>query len=276
VTSPDRDEPLAIGIAGLGTIGLKIATVLDDGGIAGMRLAAVSSGSAEKARTRMSAFKTVPPVVSPAELSDRCDLVVECVPKAAFMEVALPVLSLGKTLVTVSGAAILANPDIVDTARRNGGRIVLATGALLGLDAIRAAAEGEIRSVRMVTRKPPKSLHGAPFLEENGIDVRTFSEARRVFSGTAAEGAIGFPSNVNVAAAVGLAGIGADTTELEIWADPALERNTHTIVVDADSARFEMKIENVPTDENPGTGKITALSVIAALRAEVGALRVGS
>ncbi len=97
-----------------------------------------------------------------------------------------------------------------------------------------------------------------------------------MFKGTAREGARGFPANVNVAAALGMAGIGPDETTLEIWADPALERNTHTIEVEADSARLHMTIENVPSDENPGTGKITALSVIATLRGLVAPLRVGT
>ena len=98
----------------------------------------------------------------------------------------------------------------------------------------------------------------------------------RVFHGTAREGAAGFPANVNVAAALGLAGIGPDRTTLEIWADPALDRNTHHIEVEADSARFSLSIENVPSEENPGTGKITALSVVAALRALTAPLKVGS
>ncbi len=97
-----------------------------------------------------------------------------------------------------------------------------------------------------------------------------------MFAGSAREGARGFPANVNVAAALSLAGIGADRTRLEIWADPGVSRNTHRIVVEADSARFEMTIENVPSEANPRTGKITALSVIAALRALTATLKVGS
>ncbi|HEX4194677.1 MAG TPA: aspartate dehydrogenase domain-containing protein, partial [Stellaceae bacterium] len=78
------------------------------------------------------------------------------------------------------------------------------------------------------------------------------------------------------AAALSLAGIGPDKTELEIWADPAVTRNTHTIEVEADSARFTMTIENVPSAENPATGRITPLSIIAALRALSTPLRVGT
>ena len=95
----------------------------------------------------------------------------------------------------------------------------------------------------MITRKPPRSLEGAPYLEENGIAIDGLDAPLRVFEGTAREGAAGFPANVNVAAALGLAGIGPDRTRLEIWADPGLDRNTHRIVVDADSARLSMKIE---------------------------------
>ena len=97
-----------------------------------------------------------------------------------------------------------------------------------------------------------------------------------MFDGSARDGARGFPANVNVAAALALAGIGPDRTRLQIWADPTLERNTHTIKVDADSARFEMTIENVPSVEKPGTGRITALSMIAALEGLTSPLRIGS
>jgi aspartate dehydrogenase len=166
--------------------------------------------------------------------------------------------------------------DVVDLARAHGGRIIMATGALLGLDAVRAAAQSNIHSVTMITRKPPKSLRGAPQLERLGVDVMSLDEPLKVFEGSAREGARGFPANVNVAAALALAGIGPDRTALQIWADPTLERNTHTITVDADSARFTMTIENIPSLEKPGTGRITALSMIAALDGLSSVLKIGS
>jgi aspartate dehydrogenase len=128
----------------------------------------------------------------------------------------------------------------------------------------------------MVTRKPPKGLAGAPYLEDQGITLDGLTEPLKVFDGSARDGARGFPANVNVAAALSLAGIGADRTRLEIWADPDIRRNTHHIVVEADSARFETTIENVPSEENPRTGRITALSVIATLRGLVAPLKVGT
>jgi aspartate dehydrogenase len=176
----------------------------------------------------------------------------------------------------LSVGQLLEHSDLIDLAERTGARIVVPTGALLGLDAVRAAAEGEIRSVTMVTRKPPSGLAGAPYLERHGIDLEGISAPLKVFEGSARDGARGFPANVNVAAALSLAGIGPERTRLEIWADPHVTRNTHRIVVEADAARFEMQIENVPTEENPRTGRITALSVIAALRRLTASLCVGS
>ena len=182
----------------------------------------------------------------------------------------------GKKLITVSGSGILDNLDLIESPKHNNAQIILATGAILGLDALRAAAESTIHSVKMTTRKPPNALSKAPYVIKNNIELDQLSEAKLIFKGSATDGAKAFPANVNVAAAVGLAGIGANKTELEIWADPNLERNTHKVEVKSDSAEFEMSIQNVQTPENPGTGKITGLSVIACLRGLKSSLKVGS
>jgi aspartate dehydrogenase len=150
------------------------------------------------------------------------------------------------------------------------------TGALLGLDAVQAAAEGHISRIHMITRKPPNGLDGAPYLVEHGISVAGLDQALRVFTGTAREAARGFPANVNVAAALALAGIGPDKTTIEIWADPAVDRNIHRIEVEADAARFTLQIENVPSDDNPKTGRLTPLSVIALLRKLSSPLAIGT
>ena len=187
-----------------------------------------------------------------------------------------PVVSRGKTAVVLSVGALLANDDLIAMAKAHGGQIVVPTGALIGLDAVTAAAVGTIHSVRMTTRKPVRGLLGAPYLVEHKIDIESIKEPLKVFEGTAREAAIGFPANVNVAAALSLAGIGPDRTRVEIWADPTVTRNTHRIEVDSDSARFSMTIENVPSEENPRTGRIVALSTVATLRGLVSELKVGT
>jgi aspartate dehydrogenase len=266
---------LSVGIIGLGTIGNVVAKALDDG-IGGMRLAAIASGRRDKAIASIAKLSEQVDLLTIDEVAERCDIIVDCAPKAVFRELAMATLSRGRILVTVSGAGILANEDIEDVARQNGGRLILATGALLGLDAVRAAAEGTIHSVRMITRKPPNALRDAPHIIDNNISLDRLNGAIQVFEGSAREGAKAFPANVNVAAALGLAGIGADATQLEVWADPHLDRNTHSIEVDADSAKFTLQIQNVQSESNPGTGKITALSVIACLRGMTAPMKVGS
>jgi len=272
-----RTEPpaLCVAVAGLGAVGFEVAMRLA-GGIDNLTLAAVSARDRAAAGARMATVDARVPVLPAGELAEVADIVVECAPAAVFPLIAEPALRAGCVLVPISVAALMEHLHLVDVAKGSGGRILVPSGALLGLDAVRAAAEGAIHSVRMVTRKPPGALVGAPYLETHGIGLDNLSEPLRVFSGTAREGAAGFPANLNVAAALGLAGIGVDRTELEIWADPTVTRNCHRIIVEADSARFELEIENIPSDANPRTGRLVANSVVACLKRLVSPLVVGT
>jgi aspartate dehydrogenase len=267
-------EQRGVAIVGLGAIGKKVAEALDQG-IEGLRLTGVSAQHPEKHHNWLSSLKTPPAVLPIEELAGVADIVIECAPARLLRSIVAPFVEKGKTAVVLSVGALLENDDLIDVAQQNGGQIMVPTGALIGLDAVTAAAVGEIHSVRMVTRKPVQGLAGAPFLVENNIDIESIKEPLKVFDGTAREAAKGFPANLNVAVALSLAGIGPDRTRLEIWADPALTRNVHRVEVDSDAARFSMSIEGIPS-ENPRTGRITALSVIALLRKQRAALRVGT
>ncbi|HEY6259689.1 MAG TPA: aspartate dehydrogenase [Xanthobacteraceae bacterium] len=263
-----------VAIAGLGAIGRVVARRLADG-LPGLSLACAAARDRAKAQAWLRAEGIDCPLVELEAFPDLADLAVECAPAALIEEICRPMLEAGKTVMVLSAGALLARADLMALAKERGGQIIVPTGALLGLDAVTAAAEGSIRMVRMTTRKPPNGLAGAPYLVAHGISVDNLSEPKCVFSGTAGEAAAGFPANVNVAAALSLAGIGPERTRTEIWADPTVDRNCHTIEVEADSARFTLKIENVPS-ENPRTGRITALSVVAALRKLHSPLRVGT
>ena len=271
----ENGKRVRVAIAGLGAVGMAVAHRLDQG-ITGLELVAVTARRLEHAAERLQVFHRPPKVTNAESLAEGADVIVECAPAEVFAEIAEPVLRAGKTLVAISTAALLSNWHLVELAGQTGAQIIVPSGALLGLDAVRAAAEGRIDSVRMITRKPPAGLAGAPYLVTHGIDLDGLTEPLRVFQGTAREGAVGFPANVNVAASLALAGIGPDRTELEIWADPLLTRNTQTIVVEADCVRFEMTIENVPTEENPRTGRLVALSVVATLKRFVSPLVIGT
>jgi aspartate dehydrogenase len=266
---------LRVAIGGFGAIGRVVAQHLDRG-IEGLALAAVSARDVARTESAMAGFARPAPVLPLARLGEEAAIVVECAPAAVLREVAEPALAHGRLVMVLSCGALLDNFDLVDLARRHGGRIQVPSGALLGLDAVVAAAEGGISRVHMITRKPPRGLAGAPYLEANAIDLAGLSEPKRVFTGTAREAARGFPANVNVAAALALAGLGPDRTTIEIWADPAVTRNIHRIEVEAEAARFTMQIENVPSAENPRTGRLTALSVVAALKKLTAPLAMGT
>jgi aspartate dehydrogenase len=267
-------KTLRVGLAGLGAVGLDVAKRLIDG-VDGLTLTAVSVRDADKARRNLPQIGDLIALRSLDALADDCDIVVEALPPAHFRDVAISAIDKGRIFMPLSVAQLLDNWDLVDRAKANGARIVVPTGALLGLDAVRAAAESGIKSVTMITRKPPAGLEGAPYLVANNISVKNLDKPLKVFDGSARDGAKGFPANVNVAAALSLAGIGPDKTRLEIWADPAQTRNTHRIEVEADAARFSMSIEGVPS-ANPRTGRLVAPSTIAALRGLVSTLKIGS
>jgi aspartate dehydrogenase len=274
MTKLSNERPLRVGIAGLGAVGLEVAKRLV-AGVPGLTLAAVAVRDVDKAQRALPQVGDSISVCKMTELANTCNVVVECLPPALFRDIAVSAIDRGRIFIPLSVAQLLENGDLIERARQKGARIVVPTGALIGLDAVRAAAEGTIHAVKMVTRKPPAGLEGAPYLRDHGISVRGLKEPLKVFEGSARDGARGFPANVNVAAALSLAGIGPDRTQLEIWADPNVTRNTHTISVDADTARFTMTIENVPS-ENPRTGKSVAPSTVAALRALVSELKVGT
>ena len=267
--------PLKVGIGGLGAIGMALARRLDKG-IDGLTLTAVSARDIDSARLRLSDLRQQVPVMALSELAPVSDVVVECAPAAVFGQIAEPAIRMGKILIPVSVGGLLDNWHLVELARTTGARINVPSGAVLGLDAVRAAGLGDIQRVTIVTRKPPAGLKGAPHIGKHQIDLKAVEEPLKVFEGSARDGVAAFPANVNVAAALGLAGIGPDQTWLEVWADPTVNRNTHSITVESDSAQFELKIENVPTEENPRTGRIVALSTLAALKRLVDPLTVGT
>jgi aspartate dehydrogenase len=263
-----------VAIAGLGAVGRVLVSRLAEG-LPGTELSAVSSRDPVRAQQAIRELGADVPVTEVDELEPLADLVVECAPAHLLPAIAEPFLRAGKEVVVLSAGALLEHEYLVEMATLRGGRITVPTGALLGLDAIAAAQEAGIKSLRLTTRKPPAGLAGAPGLEDSGIDMDGLTEPRLVFSGTARQVVRGFPANLNVAVALSLAGPGPDHTHVEVWADPGVTRNTHTIVMTSDVADLTMTIENVPS-ENPRTGRITPWSVISLLRKRTATLSIGS
>jgi aspartate dehydrogenase len=269
MTGPAR----RIGILGVGTIGRHVARALASG-MPGLTLVGATSRDAGRAREFLASLPGAPPLLAFAELLQRSDVVVEAATQAALVELAPAILDAGRDLVVLSVGALLDHPEWVARAAARGGRIHAPSAAIAGLDGLKGAAvDGHLDTVLMETRKPPRGLAGAPGVA--GIDLAAITAATLVFEGTAREACRAFPANVNVVAAVSLAGLGPDRTRIRIHADPAVDRNRHTVTAEGAFGRLRIELENVPS-ENPRTGKLSYLSTIAYLRDLGAPLRVGT
>jgi aspartate dehydrogenase len=232
----------------------------------GMRLTAVATRGDIQARAYLDALRHAVPSLAFGELPGAADVIVECAPAHLLPAIAEPALQSGRTLVVFSAGALLSHPYLVDMADRHGGRIIVPSGAVGGLDAVAAIAQGATTcKVKLVTSKPLHSLAGAPCFASGQMRMEEVSSPVCVFSGTAQDAAAIFPANMNVAAALALAGIGMERTLVEIWADPQARCNRHRIELESDVANMTFTIENHPSD-NPKTSRIAALSAIALLR----------
>jgi aspartate dehydrogenase len=268
-------KSLSIAIAGLGAIGggmvAEIARSEPD-----IRITAVSAHNADKARAFLLTHHMNPPILPLNDLPQATDIVIECLPAALFDTIADATLSAGKGLMVLSVGQLARRQDLIPAFRARNQRLIVPTGAILGLDVVRALSRGDVTTSRIITRKSPASLVGAPHLVANGIDPMATTAPTCVFSGTARDAIKGFPANVNVAVALSLAGIGVDRTHCEIWVDPVETANVHTIEIETPGTSVSMTIRGKPDTKNPRTSQITALSAVDALRRLVDPVWIGS
>lgn len=253
---------MRVGLIGLGHVGLEVAKAIAAGEAGGCRLAGALVR--RPAAVHPDAAALGMPIVSSLEelFATEPVVVVELAGHEGLRAHGEAVLRSGRDLVTISVGALAdagLRERILAAARESGRQVLVPSGAIAGLDAIGAAALGGLDTVVHTTRKPV-----AAFTEAQLGGPRP-SEATELFDGPAAEGVLRFPENVNVAAAVSLAGIGFDRTRLRVIADPAISRNRHEVDVAGYFGTLRIEIENIPT-ANPKTGRIVSLSVVKALR----------
>lgn len=238
-------------------------------------VAGVTSRTEGKARAFLSSLRSPPPYLQLSELIDRSTLIVETAGGPVVPELARATFGAGKDLMVISVGALLEHPEILAQSRSTGCRLFAPSGAIAGLDGIKSACMGRVDHVIMTSRKPPEALEGAPYLMERGISLAGLDQEKELFLGTAREACRGFPANLNVSAAVSLAGIGPDRTQVRILAVPGLERNCHDIEVEGEFGLLTLHIENIPS-ENPRTGRLTALSIIRSINDAVDTVRIGT
>lgn len=264
----------SIGVVGCGSIGRALLRAADRGALP-VEVAGVASRTEATAQEFLAGMAHPAPFLSLDALVAASDLLIETAGGHVVPDLAERAFAARKDLMVISVGALLDHPEIMDRARATGCRLIVPSGAIAGLDGIKSASSGHIDHVRLTSRKPPRALMGAPFLVQHGISLEGLAEARELFHGPAREAVRGFPDNLNISAAISLAGIGPDKTMVRIYADPAVDRNCHDIEVEGEFGLLRVHIENIPS-ENPKTGRLTALSMIRAVRDAVDPVRIGS
>ena len=176
----------------------------------------------------------------------------------------------------MSIGGLLGNESLLDKAEKAGIKVYLPSGALCGIDGLKSASVGRIDSVTLTTRKPPKGLAEAPYIIKNNIDLPSIKEETIVFEGTADDAVKGFPQNVNVAAILSLAGLGAANTRVRIVTSPDYTKNVHEVEIKGESGNITTRTENLPSKVNPKTSQLAVFSAIATLEGIVKSVRMGT
>lgn len=259
-------KEIRIGVIGFGAIGREVAEAIVAGRAGRARLVSVLVRSPEKIAPDLAERLGCRFTVDAAEFLDsELDLVLEAAGHDALRAYAEPVLRAGKDLMLVAVGAFADSSlweRVCRLAHDHNRRVYVVSGAIAGLDGISSASLGELSEVTHFIRKPP----GALLPPDEAEEVQRSGQPRELFSGTAREAAPLFPENVNVAAAVSLAGAGLDRTLVRVVADPSVTRNTHEVVAKGYFGELRVLIQNIPTEGSPRTGRLTAMSVIKSLR----------
>jgi len=273
---------LKVALIGCGAIGTTLAQAIDKGKAGKAELAWLYDFKSEKSEMLAKKLSSKPRIArNLAEIySDKTvGLVIEAASQLAVEQYSLDVLRSGKDIMVMSVGAFADEKMLKDVrilAERSGRRIYIPSGAVLGIDGIKAAELGEIKEATLTTRKPPAALAYSPYLEERGINLKGLKRPRVVFEGSAREAVKAFPQSVNVAATLSLAGIGADKTKVRIVADPKLDRNVHEIRVLGKAGEFVTEARNVPFPDAPKTSYLATLSAIQTLRNLSESIRIGT
>ncbi|MEA3255078.1 MAG: aspartate dehydrogenase [Candidatus Altiarchaeota archaeon] len=257
-----------VAIIGCGNIGGTIAEAIDKE--AGLTLVALFDIDLERAHAlgrrltdRPRVFDQVAGLLEQRDI----DIVVEAASQEAVRHYGVRILDSGKELMVMSVGAFIDDvlfERMKGIAEEKGLRIYIPSGAVLGVDGLKSASMAEIDSVTLITRKNPRNL---------GVDV---NRETILYDGPAREGVREYPRNVNVAATLSLAGVGLDKTNLRIIADPAIDKNIHEIQVKGAFGEFKVRVENLPSPENPKTSYLAALSAIATLKTISEAVQIGT
>lgn len=255
-----------IGIIGCGAIGTEIAIYIQKHLKEKAMIIAVCDIDANKAIALSKKIKPMPEITTIDGLIKKVDLVIESASANISGEIAEKAVSQGKDVLIMSTGGLLKKPSLIEKFRSSGSSIHIPSGAICGIDGLKSARVGKLKSVTLTTRKPPQGLAKSPYLKEHKIDINKIKKETLVYSGTARSAIRYFPQNINVAVTLSIYGIGPDKTKVRIFISPAYTRNIHEVEIEGDCGRIFTRTENVPSRTNPKTSQLAIFSAIAKLK----------
>lgn len=257
---------MKVGLVGCGNIGADLCIALQRGTIPA-EIVALTDADPDRAGVLQRTFQLDARLCSLEENAAAVDFLVECAVAAAVPAVLRAAIANKRDCLVMSLGGLIEHHELLEKARAANIQVRVPSGALCGLDGIRAAMEGGVHCVTLTTRKPPKGLAGAPYLVEKGIDLDGLREPTVVFEGNALEACKAFPANVNVAAALSLMGIGPLETRVRVIAVPGATENSHEVFAEGAFGRLTATTVNLPSPRNPKSSYLASLSACAELRA---------
>jgi len=269
-------KKIKVGIIGCGTIGTEIALACRKDFKSKTEVVCLSDKDSTRVEILKRRLGNKPRSCGIDELIAKSDLVIEAATSAIVKTVVSECLKKRKDAMIMSVGGLFGQRAFMRSIEFSRSRVYLPSGAICGLDGIKAASLASIHSIRLTTRKPPASLKGAPYIIEKKIDLNDIKEETVIFEGTAGEAVKAFPQNINVASLLGLASGRERIVHVRIITSPLFTTNIHEVEVESDCGTILTKTENVPSKHNPKTSRLAVLSAIATLRGIVSRVRIGT
>ncbi|RJO64079.1 MAG: aspartate dehydrogenase [Candidatus Omnitrophota bacterium] len=269
---------IKIGIVGCGAIGSSLARSIVGDFKHKAALAACYDSDPQKSKNLACTLHKHSLVAkSLGELIRKSDLLIEATCMAASFSIAQKAIRAKKDIIVLSVGGLLTHAvqlSILLTKHKS--RVYLPSGAICGIDGLKAAACGRITKVTLTTTKHPLSLKGAPYFKKRKIDLGRITKERLVFQGSALEAIEAFPQNINVAAVLSMAGLGPQKTQVRIIASPRSLKNVHEVRIESDAATICTRTENVLHPKNPKTSFLAVVSALSVLKQIVSGLKIGT
>lgn len=258
-----------VGVVGCGAIGSRIARSLSKELKDDCVLSALYDIDLKKAQRlsqeihQKKVFKK-----SFADLLKSSQFVIEAVNAPDTHDIICQALLSKKNVLAMSVGKLLNRQDLFSLAQENKRALLIPSGAIAGIDAIKAASLVNITSITLTTRKPPSGLSDG--------SLGNVSSETIVFEGDVDKAVELFPKNINVAATIALACGVKDKMTVRIMTSPEYKTNSHEIEMVGDFGRMTSRTENVVCPDNPKTSYLAVLSAIQTLKQFFQEVKVGT